>query len=274
MIRVKGGAPVSLDGARDPARPGALRPAAGRRALFEPGHVVALAWTALAEDDRTAQALLELNRRARLGGLRRRGARTSRRRCRTSSTPTPRGHIGLIAPGRVPVRRQGDGRWPVPGWSGDYDWQGWIPFAALPRALDPPDGLLFNANNRLVPQDYPYLPDRRLGAALPRAAARRAAGRRPATIWRASRRSRPISCRCWRGICCRSCSRPRRRARRRRRRRRRSRRWDRVMRADAPRAAAVRGLVPRAVAADLRRRAGRAVPELLAAAAGVHGRGS
>ena len=69
----------------------------------------------------------------------------------------PSGHIGFIAPGRVPVRGQGDGRWPVPGWTGAYDWQGWIPFEALPRMLDPAAGVLFNANNRIVPEGYPYL---------------------------------------------------------------------------------------------------------------------
>jgi penicillin amidase len=57
----------------------------------------------------------------------------------------------------VPIRKRGDGRWPVPGWSGEYDWTGWIPFDALPRAFDPPGGVLFNANNRIVPPDYPYL---------------------------------------------------------------------------------------------------------------------
>ncbi|HLT02917.1 MAG TPA: penicillin acylase family protein, partial [Geminicoccaceae bacterium] len=67
------------------------------------------------------------------------------------------GHIGFIAPGRVPIRKSGDGRWPVPGWTGAYDWQGWVPFEALPRALDPPDSVLFNANNRIVLPDYPYL---------------------------------------------------------------------------------------------------------------------
>jgi penicillin G amidase len=67
------------------------------------------------------------------------------------------GHIGFIAPGRVPIRRKGDGRWPVPGWTGEYDWQGWIPFEALPQTIDPPDGVLFNANNRIVPDDYPHL---------------------------------------------------------------------------------------------------------------------
>ena len=57
----------------------------------------------------------------------------------------------------MPIRRNGDGRWPVPGWTGEYDWQGWIPFEALPRTLDPAAGVLFNANNRIVPEDYPYL---------------------------------------------------------------------------------------------------------------------
>ncbi|MGH6895165.1 MAG: penicillin acylase family protein [Geminicoccaceae bacterium] len=67
------------------------------------------------------------------------------------------GHIAFIAPGRVPLRRTGDGRWPAPGWTGAYDWDGRVPFDALPRVLDPQDGVLFNANNRVVPEGYPYL---------------------------------------------------------------------------------------------------------------------
>jgi penicillin amidase len=57
----------------------------------------------------------------------------------------------------VPIRGKGDGRWPVPGWTGEFDWQGVIPFAKLPRGLDPPDGAFVNANNRIVADDYPYL---------------------------------------------------------------------------------------------------------------------
>ena len=57
----------------------------------------------------------------------------------------------------MPIRAQGDGRWPVPGWTGEFDWQGTIPFEQLPRALDPPDGAFVNANNRIVTEDYPYL---------------------------------------------------------------------------------------------------------------------
>ena len=45
----------------------------------------------------------------------------------------------------------------MPGWSGDHDWVGEIPFEELPRAVDPPSGRFINANNRIVTDDYPYL---------------------------------------------------------------------------------------------------------------------
>jgi penicillin amidase len=68
-----------------------------------------------------------------------------------------RGTIGMISPGLVPIRRSGDGRLPVPGWTGAYDWLGTIPPAGLPRRSAPAAGLLINANNRLVDDGYPYL---------------------------------------------------------------------------------------------------------------------
>lgn len=66
------------------------------------------------------------------------------------------GHIGLVAPARVPIRKSGDGTVPEPGWTGDYDWIGWIPFDELPKTFDPPSGLIVNANNKLVPDSYPH----------------------------------------------------------------------------------------------------------------------
>jgi len=66
------------------------------------------------------------------------------------------GHIGFIAPARVPIRAQGDGWMPAPGWSGDYEWTGFIPFDELPQALDPPGGRVVSANNKIVPESYPY----------------------------------------------------------------------------------------------------------------------
>jgi penicillin amidase len=44
----------------------------------------------------------------------------------------------------------------VVGWTGEHDWAGTVPAASLPRRIDPPDGRLVNANNRLVDAAYPY----------------------------------------------------------------------------------------------------------------------
>jgi penicillin amidase len=60
------------------------------------------------------------------------------------------GHIGYLLVGRLPDRKAGDGRLPVPGWSGDYEWRGLLSADENPFLLDPPGGLVVNANNRPV----------------------------------------------------------------------------------------------------------------------------
>ena len=53
------------------------------------------------------------------------------------------GNIGLIAPGRVPVRDPANkvaGRAPVPGWDATYDWKGYLKFEDLPRVVEPARG--------------------------------------------------------------------------------------------------------------------------------------
>ena len=66
------------------------------------------------------------------------------------------GNIGYQAPGRIPIRAAGDGTMPVPGWTGAYDWVGYIPFDSLPRAFNPAEGYIATANNAVVGADYPY----------------------------------------------------------------------------------------------------------------------
>lgn len=61
------------------------------------------------------------------------------------------GNIGYQTPGRVPIRRSGDGRWPVPGWTGEHDWVGYIPFEELPSVLNPTSGYIASANQPIVP---------------------------------------------------------------------------------------------------------------------------
>lgn len=66
------------------------------------------------------------------------------------------GNIGYQMPGKFPIRAQGDGRYPVPGWTDEYEWQGYIDFEKLPKSFNPPQGYIATANN-LVMREYPYL---------------------------------------------------------------------------------------------------------------------
>ncbi len=67
------------------------------------------------------------------------------------------GNIGYQMPGDVPIRAHGDGRLPVPGWTDEYEWTGFIPFDDLPYTLNPAEGYIVTANNQVPPRDYPYL---------------------------------------------------------------------------------------------------------------------
>lgn len=67
------------------------------------------------------------------------------------------GNIGYQMPGKIPIRSEGhDGMLPVPGWTGAYEWQGYIPFEELPHVTNPTRGYLVTANNAVVGPDYPY----------------------------------------------------------------------------------------------------------------------
>ena len=59
-------------------------------------------------------------------------------------------------PGLIPIRAKGQGLFPVPGWTGEYEWEGYIPFEELPHALNPSSHYIVTANNKVVGPDYPY----------------------------------------------------------------------------------------------------------------------
>jgi penicillin G amidase len=67
------------------------------------------------------------------------------------------GNIGYQLTGLYPIRRQGDGTVPVPGWTDEYEWEGWIPFDDLPRAFNPEDGFICTANNKVHDEGYPHV---------------------------------------------------------------------------------------------------------------------
>ena len=66
------------------------------------------------------------------------------------------GNFGYLCRGRIPIRSRVNGWLPVPGWTGEHEWQGDIPFEELPRSINPPEGYIATANNRPVGDDYPH----------------------------------------------------------------------------------------------------------------------
>lgn len=66
------------------------------------------------------------------------------------------GNIGYQASGQLPIRKTFQGDLPVDGASGDFEWEGFIPFDHLPRDFNPPSGMLVTANQNLFPADYKY----------------------------------------------------------------------------------------------------------------------
>jgi len=66
------------------------------------------------------------------------------------------GNIGYSFPGKVPIRAGGNNQIPVPGWNGEHEWEGYIPFEELPHLYNPPQGYIATANNRVADERYPY----------------------------------------------------------------------------------------------------------------------
>ncbi|MDE0050290.1 MAG: penicillin acylase family protein [Rhodospirillales bacterium] len=123
--------------------------------FLEKGHVLAFSWTALAEDDRSGQALVNAtkarNWREFVGAL---GDLAVPQQ--TIVFADTEGNIGYVAPGHVPIRATGQGHMPAPGWTGAHDWVDRVPSDALPGGSNPASGRIVTANNRMVGHGYPY----------------------------------------------------------------------------------------------------------------------
>ena len=66
------------------------------------------------------------------------------------------GSIGYLCRGEIPVRPAANAWLPVPGWTGEHEWTGRIPFDEMPRSVDPEAGYYATANNKPVDDEYPY----------------------------------------------------------------------------------------------------------------------
>jgi penicillin amidase len=158
VLRVKGREPVHIKVRESRHGPIFSDVVAAANAAAPQGHVLAFAWTALQDDDLTAQGAYKLMQAANWAQF--------VAAVREHHVPQQNmvyadvdGNIGFIAPGRIPVRKRDNelqGMAPAPGWDARYDWDGFIPFAALPGKLNPANGMIVTANQKIVDRDYAY----------------------------------------------------------------------------------------------------------------------
>jgi penicillin G amidase len=66
------------------------------------------------------------------------------------------GSIGYKMIGRIPKRKGDCPDLPKPGWTGEFEWDGWIPYEEMPELVDPEQGFIVTANNRVVDSSYPH----------------------------------------------------------------------------------------------------------------------
>lgn len=159
VIRVKGGQPVTQGVIvthhgpviNELARGLASQPAADGI----PAEPLALRWTALDPAPEMIDTLRDMNRAENCDAF--------RAALRGWVAPVQNvvyadagGNIGYTYAGRIPIRAQGEGRTPAPGWSGEWEWTGYIPFEALPHQANPERGYIVTANNRVVDASYPH----------------------------------------------------------------------------------------------------------------------
>ncbi|GAA0963838.1 penicillin acylase family protein [Actinocorallia libanotica] len=116
---------------------------------------IAMRWTAL-DPGRTADAVFQMNRATDWKSFREAAA--------SFEVPSQNlvyadvdGNIGYQSPGRIPVRSKGDGTRPVPGWDGEHEWTGFLPYEELPSIQNPEKGYIVTANNAVVGSSYEHL---------------------------------------------------------------------------------------------------------------------
>jgi len=156
VIQVKGAKRVTLtvrETRHGPVISDVLKTAAE---VVGPAQVLALATPALRDDDRSVEALYAINRATGWTDFLTAAAKSHTPHVNLMFAATG-GDIGFVSPGRIPIRKSGDGRFMVPVADGRHDWHGFIPMEDLQRLHNPPSGRIINANNRIVDDDYPYV---------------------------------------------------------------------------------------------------------------------
>ena len=123
--------------------------------LKDASEPLAFRWTALDDTDTTIEAYLKLNTALEWFDFSQ-ALELYKAPMQNFVFADFKNNIGYYAPGALPIRAKGNGTVPVPGWTGEYEWTGYVPFKELPHAYNPEEGFIVSANNKAVPDSYPY----------------------------------------------------------------------------------------------------------------------
>ncbi len=66
------------------------------------------------------------------------------------------GTIGYVMAGKIPIRNYNGVTLPLEGWNLNHAWKGFVPFEQNPKMLNPEEGFIITANNKIVSDEYPY----------------------------------------------------------------------------------------------------------------------
>ncbi|NLU75729.1 penicillin acylase family protein [Streptomyces sp. HNM0575] len=155
-VRETGNGPVISDRDSELRKVGEESPVDNAAPDRGDGYGVSLRWTAL-KPSKTMDSVFELDRASDFGEFRA-AARDFAVPSQNLIYADTKGNIGYQAPGRIPVRGEGDGRYPAPGWDPRYRWKGYVPQKALPWEYNPDRGYIVTANQAVVDEKkYPYM---------------------------------------------------------------------------------------------------------------------
>ena len=124
--------------------------------ITPPGHVTAIAWSALSDRDTSMSAAFEIMQ-----------SRTIEEAIAAGEnyiapaqnlTVADRNRIGMKTIGALPARNvnhQSKGRYPSFGYLPENRWQGRFPYADNPEFIDPPGGIIGNTNNKMIDRPFP-----------------------------------------------------------------------------------------------------------------------
>ena len=166
VIKVRGGADVAITVRNsrhgpvisDVASAGVADEALGPKAkpANVPSYAIALRWTGLDIDNDIMATTLAMNTAGSVDEFIKASASWVAPQ-QNMAVADDAGHIALVSPGRVPLRKPENdlsGLAPAPGWDARYDWAGYLPVDVLPQQRDPVRGFIANANQKITPPGY------------------------------------------------------------------------------------------------------------------------